>query len=144
MNDESCPPLAGPDGASKKWTVWTVQFCTPVSTRSNVYDMSYFTAATRGHNLKPTQRRRLGQLFQKADTSWIVLTNRGYEVSVQGELHAVSLSLEGAVSELELIVLGNFRQGLPRSLKMMYVSDGVWGVNMADLVRRSREGLEAL
>lgn len=106
--------------------------------------MSYFVAATRGHNLKPTQRRCLGQLFRKADTSWIVLTNRGYEVSVPGELHAVSPSLEGAVSELELRVLGNFRQGLPKSLKMMYVSDGVWGVDMADLVRRSRAELESL
>lgn len=106
--------------------------------------MSYFTAAARGHNLEPTQRRRLGQLLQKADTSWIVLARRGYEVSVSGEPHGISPSLGDAISELELGVLGNFRQGLPRSLETMYVSNDVWGVNMADLVRRSRAALESL
>ena len=106
--------------------------------------MSYFTAATRGHNLKPTQRRGPRQLFRKADTFWIVLTGRGYEVSVLGETHTVSPSFEDAISELELEVLGNFRQGLPRSLETMYVSDGMWGIDMADPVRRSRTVLEAL
>lgn len=106
--------------------------------------MSYFSAATGGFNLKPTQRRRLSQLLQKADTSWIVLTDWGYEVSVLGELHTVSYSLQDAVSELELEILGCFRRGLPESLEMMYVSDGVWGVDMADLVRRARVALESL
>lgn len=109
-----------------------------------MFHMSYFTAATQGHNLKPTQQRRLERLFRKADTAWIVLTNLGYEVSVLGEAHTTEYSLEEAISELELEVLGSFRQGLPRSLEMMYVSDGVWGVNMADLVRRSRTALESL
>ena len=106
--------------------------------------MSYLTAATKGPNLKPTQRRRLGQLFQKADTAWIVLTDWGYEVSVLGEVHTISPSLEDAISELELEVLGSFRKGLPKSLEMMYISDCVWGVDMADLVRRSRAVLESL
>ena len=106
--------------------------------------MSYFADATKGLNLKPTQCRRLRQLFQKADTAWIVLTDWGYEVSVLGELHTISYSLGDAISELELEILKNFRQGLPKSLKMMYVSDGVWGVDMADLVRRSQAALESL
>lgn len=106
--------------------------------------MSYFVAATKGLNLKPTQLRRLRLLCQKADTAWIVLTDQGYEVSVLGGLHTISDSLEDAISELELEVLGSFRRGLPKSLEMMYVSDGVWGVNMADLVRRSRAALESL
>ena len=106
--------------------------------------MSYFADATKGLNLKPAQCRRLRRLFQKADTSWIVLTDWGYEVSVLGKFHTISDSLEDATSELELEILGNFRQGLPKSLKMMYVSDCVWGVNMADLVRRSRAALESL
>lgn len=106
--------------------------------------MSYFADATKGLNLKPTQCHRLRQLFQKADTAWIVLTDWGYEVSVQGELHTISYSLGDAISELELEILKNFRQGLPKSLKMMYVSDGVWGVDMADLVRRSQAALESL
>lgn len=106
--------------------------------------MSYLTAAAKGLNLKPTQLRRLRRLFQKADTAWIVLTDWGYEVSVLGEPHTISCSLGDAVSELELEVLGSFRQGLPKSLEIMYVSDGVWGVNMADLVRRSRVALESL
>jgi hypothetical protein len=102
--------------------------------------MSYFTAVAQGHDLKPTQRRRLGRLFQEADTSWIVLTDLGYEVSVLGEIHTISASLEDATSELE--ILGSFRQGLPKSLETMYVSDGMWGVDMADLVRRSQVALE--
>ena len=106
--------------------------------------MSYFTTATKGLNLKPTQCRRLRLLPQKADTSWIVLTDWGYEVSALGELHTISFSLEDAISELELEILGSFRQELPKSLEMMYVSNGVWGVNMADLVRRSRMALESL
>ena len=103
--------------------------------------MSYFSAATQGHNLKPTQRRRLEQLFRKADTSWIVLTDCGYEVSVLGETHTIEYSLEDAISELELSILGSFRQGLPRTLTVMDVGEGVWGVNMADLTRRVRESL---
>lgn len=106
--------------------------------------MSYIAAATKGLNLKPAQCRRLGLLFQKADTSWVALTDWGYEVSVLGELHTISSSLEDAFSELELEILGSFRQELPKSLEMMYVSDGVWGVDMADLVRRSRMALESL
>lgn len=106
--------------------------------------MSYLADATKGLNLKPTQYRRLKPLFQKADTAWIVLTDWGYEVSVLGELHTISYSLGDATSELELEILGSFRQGLPKSLEMMYVSDGVWGVDMADLVRRSRAALESL
>ena len=106
--------------------------------------MSYLAATTKGLNLKPAQLRRLKQLFQKADTAWIVLTDWGYEVSVLGELHTTSYSLGDAVSELELEVLGSFRQGLPKSLEIMHVSDGVWGVDMADLVRRSRAALESL
>lgn len=106
--------------------------------------MSYFTATTKGLNLKPTQCRRLRLLPQKADTSWIVLTDWGYEVSVLGETHTIEYSLGDAISALELEVLGSFRQGLPKSLEIMYVSDGVWGINMANLVRRSRTALESL
>lgn len=124
--------------------IWNVHFCTPSPGLGNISVMSYFTAATKGLNLKPTQCRRLRLLFRKADTAWIVLTDWGYEVSVLGETHTIEYSLEDAVSELELEVLGSFRQGLPKSLEMMSVPDGVWGVNMADLVRRSRAALEAL
>ena len=106
--------------------------------------MNYIDAATKGIDLKPTQRRRLERLFQKADTAWIVQTDWGYEISVLGELHTISPSLEDAISELELEILESFRRGLPKSLEMMYVSDCVWGVDMADLVRRSRAVLESL
>ena len=106
--------------------------------------MSYLAATTKGLNLKSTQLRCLRLLFKKADTAWIVLTDWGYEVSVLGELHTISYSLKDAISELELEILGSFRQGLPKSLEMMCVSDGVWGVDMVDLVRRSRMALESL
>lgn len=106
--------------------------------------MSYFSAATQGHNLKLTQQRRLENLFRKADTAWVVLTDQGYEVYVLGELQVLSFSLEEAVSELELAVLGSFRQGLPKALMVMDVGDGVWGVDMADMVRSTQAMLESL
>lgn len=63
--------------------------------------MSYLIA-TKG----ATSRRYLSKLPQKADMSWIATTDWGYEVSVLGRLHTISLSSGDAISELGPEVLG--------------------------------------
>ena len=106
--------------------------------------MSYFTAATQGLNTAPGFLRNTERLFREADTAWIELTSMGYEISILGELHSTSFSLDEAVEELDTILLRGHARGLPDGLEVMDITEGVWGVNMADLVRRARVALEAL
>lgn len=106
--------------------------------------MSYLTAATQGINVATRLLRRVERLFRDADTAWIELTDYGYELSILGELHSISYSLEEAIEELDTALLRGHIRGLPDGLKVMNATDGVWGVDMADLVRRSRAALESL
>ena len=103
--------------------------------------MSYFIAATQGTNVAARFLRRVERLFRDADTAWIELTDYGYELRILGELHSISYSLEEAVEELDTALLNSHTRGLPDGLKVMEVADGVWGVDMADLVRCSRAAL---
>lgn len=106
--------------------------------------MSYFTAATRGLNVATGFLKQTKRLIKDADTAWIELTYSGYELSILGELHSISYSLEEAIDELDTALLHGHARGLPDGMEIMDLGDGVWGVDMADLVRRARSALESL
>lgn len=106
--------------------------------------MSYFTAATKGLNITAGHLRRAEQLFQDADTAWIELTDVGYELSILGEPRAISFSLEDATRKLGAALFRGCGRGFPDALEIMCLGGGVWGVDMADLVRRTRAALESL
>ena len=109
-----------------------------------MFHMSYFTAATQGINVSAGFLKRVRRLFRDADTAWIELTYHGYELSILGDTHSISFSLEEAIEELTTALLHDRAKCLPDGLEVMPITDGVWGVNMADLVRRSRAALESL
>lgn len=106
--------------------------------------MSYFTAATRGLNVAAGFIKQIERLIRDANTAWIELTYSGYELSILGELHSTSYSLELAIEELDAALLQRPARGLPDDVEIMDFGDGVWGVDMADLVRRARSTLESL
>lgn len=106
--------------------------------------MSYFTAATRGLNVATGFLKQVKRLFRDADAAWIVLTDRGYELRILGELVSMSSSLEEALDELDTALLHGHAKGLPTEVPTMEVSEGVRGVDMADLTRRARQALESL
>lgn len=106
--------------------------------------MSYFTAATRGLNVATGLLEQTRRLFRDAGATWIVLTDWGYELRILGELFSMSFSLEEALDELDTALLHGHAKGLPTEVPTMEVSEGVWGVDMADLTRRARRVLESL
>lgn len=106
--------------------------------------MSYFTAATKGLDITAGRRKQTEQLFRDANAAWIELTDIGYELSILGELHSISFSLEDATQELNTAILRGPSRGFPDSLEIMYLGGGVWGVDVADLARRTRAALESL
>lgn len=125
------------------WTVQTVHFCAPAGTRSNISNMSYFTAATQGLSIAPGYRRQVERLFQGANTAWVERTDLGYELSIHGELHSTSYTLEDAFEELDTALLRGHLKGMPDTVEVLDLGGGVWSVDMADLVRRVRAALEA-
>lgn len=109
-----------------------------------MFYMSYFTAATQDLCVPVGFLKQSERLFRDADTAWIERTDFGYELSILGELHSISFSLEEAIEELDMALLHGHAKGLPNGLEVMDVTDHVWGINMDDLVRRTRAALEAL
>lgn len=103
--------------------------------------MSYLSAAIQGIYTLPSFRRRLERLFRDADSAWIELTDYGYELYILGERHSTSYTLEKAIQELNSVLLGSRNRAMPESVSVMEVTDGVWGVDMADLARSTREAL---
>lgn len=130
-------------GLPENRAVQTAHFCTPVDTRGNVFNMSYFTAAIQGLNITAGRRRQVERLLRDASAAWIELTDYGYELSILGEPHSISYTLEEAIMELAM-ALPRHGQGLPAAVEVMDLGDGVWAVDMADLVRRVRVVLESL
>lgn len=108
---------------------------------SSIAHMSYFSDAIQGIHLLPSYRRRVERLFREANSTWIELTDYGYELYILGERHSTSYTLEDAVQEMNTTLLGGIRRNLPKSLTVMEVTDGVWGVDMVDLARGTREVL---
>lgn len=106
--------------------------------------MSYFTDATQGLNVATGFLKQTKRLFQNAGFAWIVLTDWGYEVQIFGELVSMSSSLDEAIEELETALLHSRTNGLPDGLAVIYLGDGLWGVDMVDLTRRARQALESL
>lgn len=106
--------------------------------------MSYFTAATQGLSVTAGHRRQVERLFRDADTAWIELTDHGYEISILGERHSTSYTLEEALEGLDTALLRGHPKGLPDAVGVLDLGGGVWGVDMADMVRRTRAALEAL
>lgn len=106
--------------------------------------MSYFTAATQGLDVAAGFLKQAKRLFRDANTSWIELTDFGYELWILGELVSTSFSLEDAIEELETELLHDHARGLPDSLEVIPITDSVWGVDMAHLVRHARAALEPL
>lgn len=106
--------------------------------------MSYFTAATKDLDVPVWFLKQTERIFRDADTAWIELTDYGYELSILGELHSISFSLEEAIGELDTALLHGHAKGFPDGLEVMDVTDNVWGINMADLVRRARAALKSL
>lgn len=103
--------------------------------------MGYFSAAVKGIYILPTFRRRLERLFRDANSAWIELTDYGYELYILGERHSTSYTLEEAVQELNSLLLGSRSRAMPESVSVMEVTDTVWGVDMVDLARSTREAL---
>ena len=101
-------------------------------------DMSYFSDATQGIHLLPSYRRRVERLFREANASWIELTDYGYELYILGDRYSTSYTLEDAVQEVNEALLGGISRCLPESVPVMDITDGVWGVDMVDLTRRTR------
>lgn len=116
-------------------------FCTYAERSSSIADMSYFSDAVQGASLLPSYRRRVERLFSEANSTWIELTDYGYELYILGGRHSTSYTLEDAIQEMNTTLLGGIRRHLPESVTVMEVTDVVWGVDMADLVRRTREVL---
>lgn len=106
--------------------------------------MSYFTAATQGLGITAGRLRQAERLFRDADTAWIERTDLGYELSILGERHSISYTLEEAKEELDIALLRGHLKGLPDTTEVLALGEGVWGVDMADLVRRTRVALEVL
>lgn len=119
----------------------TAHFYTYATKSSSIADMSYFSDAIQGVHLLPAYRRRVERLFREADSTWIELTDYGYELYILGERHSTSYTLEDAISELNDTLLGGIRRHLPESVTVMPITDGVWGVDMVDLARGTREVL---
>jgi len=109
-----------------------------------MFHMSYFTAATQGLNVASGFLKQTSRLFRDADAAWIELTYFGYELSILGDIQSTSSSLEEAIEEMDTALLHSHTRGLPDGLEIIPVTDGVWGVDMADLVRRARTALESL
>lgn len=103
--------------------------------------MSYFSAAVQGIYILPSFRRRIERLFRNANAAWIELTDYGYELYILGERHSTSYTLEEAIQELDYALLSSKTRAMPKSVAVMEVTDGVWGVDMADLARSTREAL---
>lgn len=131
-------------GLPKNRATRTVHFCTPVDTRGNVSNMSYFTAATQGLSITAGRRRQVERLFRDADTAWIELTDYGYELSILGKRDSTSYTLEESLKELNAALLRGHPKGMPDAVEVLDLGGGVWGVDMADMVRRTRAALEAL
>lgn len=106
--------------------------------------MSYFIAATRGLNVATGFLKQAKRLFRDAGATWIVLTDWGYELRILGELVSMSSSLEEALDELDTALLHGPAKGFPAEVPTIEVSEGVWGVDMAELTRRARQALESL
>lgn len=117
-------------------------FCTYAARSSSIADMSYFSDATQGIHLLPSYRRRVERLFREANATWIELTDYGYELYILGERQSTSYTLEDAISELNDTLLGGTIRCFPASVPVMDITDGVWGVDMVDLARGTREVLE--
>jgi hypothetical protein len=103
--------------------------------------MSYFSAAIKGIHILPAFRRRLERLFRDANSAWIELTDHGYELYILGERHSTSYTLEDATQELTDALLGGRNRVMPESVSVLEVTDSVWGVDMAELTRSTREAL---
>lgn len=103
--------------------------------------MSYFSDAVQGVDLLPAYRRRVERLFREANSTWIELTDYGYELYILGERQSTSYTLEDAISELNDTLLGGTSRCLPESVPVMDITDEVWGVDMVDLARSTREAL---
>lgn len=67
----------------------------------------------------------------------------GYELSVFGERHSISYMLEGALEELDTALLHGHAHGMPHMpfSRSMTFGNSARGVDVADLVRRTREPL---
>lgn len=109
-----------------------------------MFHMSYFTAATCGLDIAPGLLEQARRLFQDADAAWIELTDSGYALSILGDTRSIRSSLDEAIEGLDSALLHGHGRGLPDNLGVMPVKSGVWGVDMADLVRRTRAALESL
>lgn len=116
-------------------------FFTCATRSSSIADMSYFSDAVQGVSILPAYRRRVERLFREADSAWIELTDYGYELYILGDRHSTSYTLEDAIQEMNTTLLGGIRRHLPESVEVMEVTDGVWGVDMVDLSRSTREAL---
>lgn len=103
----------------------------PADARGNISGMSYFVAATHGLSIAASRRRQVERLFRDANAAWVELTDYGYELSILGELHSISYTLEEAIEELNMALLLR-RGGLLHVVEVMDLGDGVWGVDMAD------------
>ena len=103
--------------------------------------MSYLSTAIQGIYTLPSFRRRLDRLFREANAAWIELTDYGYELYILGERHSTSYTLEEAIEDLEDALLGSKTRAMPGSVSVMEITDGVWGVDMAELARSRREAL---
>lgn len=124
-----------------KWAVHIAHFCTYAARSSSIANMGYFSDAVQGAFLLPSYRRRIERLFREANSAWVELTDFGYELYILGDRHSTSYTLEDAIQETNTALLGGIRRHLPESVTVMEVTDVVWGVDMADLVRRTREVL---
>ena len=103
--------------------------------------MSYLSTAIQGTYTLPSFRRRLERLFREANATWIELTDYGYELYILGERHSTSYTLDDAIEDLDDALLGSRNRAMPESVPVMDVTDGVWGVDMAELARSTREAL---
>ena len=133
--------IAGRAVSGGKCAMHIAHFFTYTTRSFSIADMSYFSDAVQGVSLPPSYRRRVERLFREANATWIELTDLGYELYILGERHSTSYTLEDAIQEMEITLLGGIRRHLPESVTVMEVTDGVWGVDMVDLARGTREVL---
>lgn len=98
---------------------------------SKVLHMSYFEAATAGHNLTPYVKHRVSRFFRDAESTRIVRDDSGYRVSIGEQEYPLEYSLYDAIESLQgLLLRPRAKDCLPLAVVIKYESEISWTVDM--------------
>lgn len=93
--------------------------------------MSYFEAATAGHELTPYLKRRISRFFRDAESTRIVHDDAGYQITIGGQEFPLEHSLNDAIETLQnLLVSYRVEDCLPLAVVIQYESEVSWTIDM--------------